>query len=74
MKYKLEVSYDCGISYEVDSSYESLDDPKLHDIMNKFDDEGFRYVVVDEKEDIKRVSFRHVQIIEDLSIIHEMKI
>jgi hypothetical protein len=65
-KFTLEVSYDCGGSYGIDSSYDGLDDPTLKARTDRLDAEGLRWAIEDANGEIVDVGRIQKGIIEML--------
>ena len=65
MKYKLEVSYDCGLSYEVTKEFNSLE--QFDKICRSLDKKMLRWVIKDEDNSIIKICAIHNSILNALS-------
>ncbi len=67
--YRLMVSYNCGSSYDEDSRYDRLDDPRLITRTEKLDKDMLRWVIEDTNGNIVDVGRIHKNIIEMMSLL-----
>jgi len=68
--FKLFVSYDCGINYDLVQESEKIED--FDSKIKEFDENWLRWYIEDEKSELKNVSKIHKEIITSLSVISEM--
>jgi len=71
MKYKLLVSYDCGIRYDVKAEADTVEELVKKAVELKLDEQYLRWVIEDENEKIQEVGAIHKGIIDALRKLNE---
>jgi hypothetical protein len=73
MKYKLMVSYDCGISYSTEAKADTVDELVKKAVELKLDENWLRWVIEDENEKIQEIGAIHKGILDALRRLNEKK-